>query len=154
MDNISAKILKLTSPVILGPITGLVNNMIRSNIFPDTLKTARVSPVFKKGNALECKNYRPVSILPAVSKIFERAISKQLDDYFSSIFHPFLSAYRKGYSCQSALLALTEKWREVLDRSHYVAAILMDLSKAFDCVPYDLLYEKLKAYGLDETSIN
>jgi hypothetical protein len=138
---------------MIGPITNLVNSMIKNNTFPDTMKIARVSPVYKKENPLDRKNYRPVSILPAVSKVFERTISRQLDDYFSSIFHPFLSAYRKGYSCQSVLLALTEEWRKALDGNQHTAAILMDLSKAFDCVPYNLLYDKLCAYGLDQNAV-
>jgi hypothetical protein len=155
MDNISAKILKLTSTVMIGPITSLVNSMIESSTFPDTMKIARVSPVYKKENPLDRKNYRPVSILPAVSKVFERTISRQLDDYFSSIFHPFLSAYRKGYSCQSVLLALTEEWRKALDGNQFTPAIMMDLSKAFDCVPYtyNLLYDKLSAYGLSPNAV-
>ena len=154
IDNVSSKILNLTSTVMIGPITSLINSMIKNSTFPDTLKSARISPIFKKENPLERQNYRPVSILPAVSKVFERTISRQLDDYFSNIFHPFLSAYRSGYSCETVLLALTEEWRRALDRNHYVAAILMDLSKAFDCVPYDLLYDKLEAYGLDQNAVN
>lgn len=128
--------------------------MIDTGIFPDQLKVARISPVYKKENPLEKKNYRPVSILPAISKVFERAISTQLDDMFSKIFHPHLSAFRKGYSCQSTLIALTEEWRAALDSGNYAAAILMDLSKAFDCVPTKLLVEKLRAYGMQESAVN
>ena len=78
----------------------------------------------------------------------------QLDDYFRAHFHPFLSAYRKGYSCQSPLLALTEDWRQSLDGGHIVGAILMDLSKAFDCLPHSLLNEKLRAYNLAESAVS
>ena len=78
----------------------------------------------------------------------------QLDDYFRAHFHPFLSAYRKGYSCQSTLLALTEDWRQSLDGGHFVGAILMDLSKAFDCLPHRLLLEKLRAYNLAESAVS
>ena len=78
----------------------------------------------------------------------------QLDDYFRARFHRFLSAYRKGYSCQSTLLALTEDWRQSLDGGHFVGAILMDLSKAFDCLPHRLLLEKLRAYNLAESTVS
>ena len=77
-----------------------------------------------------------------------------MDDYFRVLFHPFLSAYRKGYSCQSTLLALTEDWRQSLDGGHFVGAILMDLSKAFDCLPHRLLLEKLRAYNLAESAVS
>ena len=77
-----------------------------------------------------------------------------MDDYFRVLFHPFLSASRKGYSCQSTLLALTEDWRQSLDGGHFVGAILMDLSKAFDCLPHRLLHEKLRAYNLAESTVS
>jgi hypothetical protein len=95
---------------------------------------------------LDKSNYRPVSILPFISKIFERAIYDQLIVYFNNIFHPSLSAFRSGYGCQTALLKIVEDWKEALDNNKYVAAILMDLSKAFDCLPHNLLIENLKTY--------
>ena len=122
--------------------------------FPSEMKSARVTPIFKKEDPLQKKYYRPVSVLPIQSKIFERAMVDQLNDHFRGLFHPFLSAYRRGYSCQSALLALTEDWRSALDRGHFVGAILMDLSKAFDCLPHKLLLEKLRAYGLSEPAVS
>ena len=115
---------------------------------------AAVTPICKKEDPLLKKYYRPVSVLPIQSKIFERALVDQLDDYFRVLFHPFLSAYRKGYSCQSTLLALTEDWRQSLDGGHFVDAILIDLSKAFDCLPHRLLLEKLRAYNLAESAVS
>ena len=152
IDNLSPKLLHLVSNEIVKPVTQNINAMIRTGKFPEQLKIARVSPIFKKGDPLDKKNYRPVSILPALSKVFERTICTQLDNYFSNIFHPYLSAFRRGYSCQSTLISLTEEWRTALDNGKYAAAILMDLSKAFDCVPADLLLEKLKAYGMDDSA--
>ena len=109
--------------------------MIRECSFPDQLRCARVSPIFKKKDPLDVQNYRPVSILPIVSKILERSLEEQLSEYFEKIFNPYLSAFRKGYSCQSVLLAISEEWQSALDRSDHVGAILMDLSKVFDCLP-------------------
>jgi hypothetical protein len=74
--------------------------------FPEKLKEAQVVPCYKKSNALDKSNYRPVSILPVISKFFERAINDQLVFYFSKIFHPYLSAFRSGYGCQTALLKI------------------------------------------------
>ena len=78
----------------------------------------------------------------------------QLDDYVRVLFHPFLSAYRKGYSCQSTILTITEDWRQSLDGGHFVGAILMDLSKAFDCLPHRLLLEKLRACNVAESAVS
>ena len=103
---------------------------------------------------MDKKNYRPVSVLPIISKIFEKAISSQLTDFFEPIFNTFLCAFRRGYGCQTTLLRLIEDWKEALDKNMYVAAILMDLSKAFDCLPHNILLSKLAAYGLSGDSIN
>ena len=116
--------------------------MIIDKKFPDTLKQARVTPILKKKDPFDVQNYRPASILPIISKLFERTLEEQLSKHFENIFNPYLSAFRKGFSCQSVLLAITEEWRKALDRGEYVAAILMDLSKAFDCLPLKSNYRK------------
>ena len=154
MVGISSKILHLTKPVIVNPITVFVNRMIQECEFPNPLKYARVTPIYKKKDPLDCQNYRPVSILPTVSKIFERSLEEQLSQYFENLFNPYLSAFRKGYSCQSVLLSICEEWRSALDRGDHVAAILMDLSKAFDCLPPSLIRDKLTAYGLSQKAVN
>ena len=91
-----------------------------------------------------------------MSKIFERAtcIYQQLIDYFDNIFNPYSSAFRPGYGCNTALLKVIEDWKKAVDNNLYVAAVLMDLSKAFDCLPHDLLLLKLKAYSLSENALN
>ena len=78
---------------------------------------------------------------------------EQLSDHLNASFHPFLAAFRKGFGCQSTLLRLLEDWRKALDNQQCVGAILMDLSKAFDCLPHRLLTAKLKAYGLSEGAV-
>ena len=122
--------------------------------FPTQLKCAQVTPIFKKDDPFTEKNYRPVSILPTLSKIYERLLSDQLTDHFNSLFHDFLSAFRASYGCQTTLLRLVEDWKQALDKNMYVGAILMDLSKAFDCIPHDLLVAKLQAYGVTNHSCN
>ena len=77
----------------------------------------------------------------------------QLSAYLDSSSNPFLAAFRKGFGCQSTLLRLLEDWRKALDNNECVAAILMDLSKAFDCLPHELLVAKLRAYGLSEEAV-
>ena len=109
LDGISSKILHITKPVIVKPITDFVNRMIGECKFPDPLKYARITPIFKKKNPLECQNHRPVSILPTVSKKSERSLEEQLSNYFEKLFNPYLSDFRKGYSCQSVLLPTCEE---------------------------------------------
>ena len=153
-DGISTKLLKLAKPVVVEPIRNMVNLSFSTATFPNRLKTAQVVPIHKKNSTLDKGNYRPVSILPIVSKIFERSINSQLTDYFNNHFNPYLSAFRPGYGCQSTLLKTVEDWKRALDDNKYVAAILMDLSKAFDCLPHDLLIYKLQCYGLTGNALN
>jgi hypothetical protein len=89
-----------------------------------------------------------------VSKFFERAVYEQLSHYFENIFQPFLSAFRPGFGCDTALLTIIEDWEKAIDCNQYTAAVLMDLSKAFDCLPHDLLILKLEAYGLSKSALN
>ena len=112
-----------------------------------------MAPIFKKNNALEKGNYRPVSVLPTISKFYERAIHDQLMDFLNYHFNPLLSAFRPGFGCQTALLKIIEDWKKALDENKYIAAILVDLSKAFDCLPHDLLLLKLEAYGVSDSSL-
>ena len=109
--------------------------------------------VFKKKDPLDKENYRPVSILPALSNFFERIPADQMTEFFDNIFSPSLFAFRKCISCQTILLKMMEDWRKALDDRKYVGAVLMDLSKAFDCMPHNLLIAKLHAYGLSNEAI-
>ena len=88
----------------------LVNNAIISGKFPDILKLADVTPFYKNKNSLDKKNYRPLSVLPAVSKIYVKIMEKQLNHYIQNHLSPYLCGYRKGLSTQQALLVLIESW--------------------------------------------
>ena len=87
---------------------------------------------------------------PVISKLFKKAFNLQLSVHFENKFNPFLGAFRPGMGCRSTLLRLVEGWRKALDNHEYVTTILMDLSKASDCLPHDLLLGKLRAYGLSD----
>ena len=153
MDSISAKILKACAPSFSHAVSSLIKMSFAKGTFPSRLKKAQVIPLYKKKDSLNKENYRPVSILPTTSKIHERVIHEQLSEYLDDMFNPFLAAFRKGYGCQTTLLRLLEDWRSALDKHEYVAAILMDLSKAFDCLPHNLLLAKLQAYGVSSDAV-
>ena len=98
-------------------------------------------------------NNRTVSILTVTSKINEKILSQQLSAYFENIFDKYFCAFRKKQGCQMVLFRLLEDWRAALDNNEYVAAVLTDLSKAFDCLQHKILLSKLSAYALsDETT--
>ena len=110
-------------------------------------------PVFKKDDSTQVKNYRPVSLLPVVSKVFERIMLNQVTAYMNEYLSPHLCGYRKGFNTQTALSFLIEKWKKILDGKGYGAAVLMDLSKAFDTINHELLIAKLHAYGFTKESL-
>ena len=152
-DNVPPKILKLGAEILSSPICNIINKCIDVSLFPNDRKLANVTPVFKKKDKLEVGNYRPVSILPTMSKIFEGVLCDQIAAYFRNIFHDRLAAFRPGFGCEHVLMRLVEDWRKALDKGQLVGAMLMDLSKAFDAMPHDLLLAKLKAYGWSDKSV-
>ena len=114
------------------------NNCISSFTFPSYLKNAIITPAHKKGTKTSKDNYRPVSILSNISKIYEKLMFKQISEYFEPILSKFQCGFRKGYSAQHCLLAMLEKWKSAVDNKKTFGALLTDLSKAFHC---------LNAYG-------
>ena len=115
-------------------------------------KFADITSVYKKGSRFEKNNYRPVNILPVLSKVFEKCLCKQISSYFDDIFSKYQCGFRKGFGAQHCLIAIIEKWRDSKDKGKFFGTILTDLSKAFDCLPHDLLAAKLSAYGFDNNS--
>ena len=114
---------------------------------------ADVIPIFKKDNPLEKANYRPTSLLPSLSKVYEKLIYQQPNAFFENKLSPLLCGFRSRYSTQHVLLNLINKWESCLDNSGVVATILKDLSKAFDCLPHELVLAKLHACGVDIKSL-
>ena len=152
-DNIPAKILKVAVDEITYSLTDLFNQTVNTCSFPTNLKKADITPVFKKDNSTTKKNYRPISILPSTSKIFERIMYRQIYDNMRNVLFPILCGFREGYSTQHALLRLTESLKACLDEKMVAGTVMMDLSKAFDCLPHDLLIAKLHAYGFSDNAL-
>ena len=124
--------------------------MLTTCIFPDKLKIAEVIPLFKKGDKSIFSNYRPISLLPSISKLFEKVIYQQLYKYFEdlNLFYESQYGFRKGHSTELASLELVNRLLSKIDKGEVPLAIFIDLSKAFDTLDHDILLYKLKCYGL------
>ena len=145
--NIHTRRLKDVSDICSPILANICNEEILLNKnCPENLKLADASPVFKKKDKTFVENYRPVSVLPAVSKIVERIMQTQISDCIGKFLSPFLCGYRKGFSTQYALLTLIERWKFCLDKQGFAGALLMDLSKAFDTINHELLNYLLLNY--------
>ena len=154
IGKIPTKLVKLASDFLAEPLPITINNSISSSTVPNNAKIASVVPIDKKtDDKYVISNFRPVSILNCFSKVYENVIKNELLKSMNVHLSPFLSGHRKNYNTQHVLLRLLEEWREHLDNNKTVGGILMDLSKAFDCVPHDLLLAKLAAYGIDDNFI-
>ena len=129
---ICAKFLKLSVNIIAGPLANILNKCILQGTFPRLMKIAVVSPVYKKNDPFNKDNYRPISVLTVLSKVFKEVIELQLSPFLNMNFSDFLSAYRKHFSSQHALIRLIENWKTSLEAKKHTAAVLTDLSKAFD----------------------
>lgn len=127
-----------------------MKNSLKYGIFPEKLKLALVKPIYKKGDRNEFGNYRPVGILPAWSKLFELAIAEQLMQFMvdCKLFRNNQHAYLKNKSTQTAIFDFLSRITEALEGGHLVLGMFLDLSKAYDCLDYNILLEKMESYGI------
>ena len=155
-DNISSRIIKDSKDTLTPWLTKIINIGYETSTFPDNMKIANIKPIFKENNKEKIANYRPISILPVISKVFERSCTDQLvkfleeNDKISRTQH----AYRKGHSTQTCLVEIVNQLYENKDKKNLTAIIHLDLSKAFDSISHSLLLHKLAELGLAENSIN
>ena len=139
--------LKENADIFADYICGFFNESIKKSTFPSILENANITPVFKKGYRSSKENYRPESILPVISKIFEKLLCKIITIFVDPLLSKYQCGFRKRFSAQHCLLAMLEKWKNAVDKGKAFGALLTDLSKAFDCLPHELIIVKLNAYG-------
>ncbi|KAK3094300.1 hypothetical protein FSP39_000043 [Pinctada imbricata] len=156
IDTLGPRILKIAAGIITKPITSMINMSIFTGVFPEKLKTAKVTPIYKKGDKSDPSNYRPISILPTISKLFERHITTQMYDYLkeNDLLMKEQSGFRKSHSCQTALTKLTEKWITDIDNGNMTGVSLLDFRKAFDLVNHKILIDKMKYYNFTNETLN
>uniref|UniRef100_A0A1B6L8R3 Reverse transcriptase domain-containing protein n=2 Tax=Graphocephala atropunctata TaxID=36148 RepID=A0A1B6L8R3_9HEMI len=149
-DEVPTFLLKKASPFITKPLCHIINLSLSTGHFPSKLKYTIVTPIFKKGDTTDISNYRPIALQPVLSKIFEEAALKQVADYFSKnrLFNENQFGFLKHKSTTDAIVSFTNDVLDALDRSEDTLAVFCDLSKAFDCVRHDILFHKLKYYGM------
>ena len=154
LDKIPFKLLKLAGDIVGPSLTSIFKSSIDNGIFPSEWKVVRVTPIFKKGAESDLNNYRPISVLPIVSKIFEKIIYQQLYDYLNEnkLMINYQFGFRSLYSTQTALLETTNNWSINTDNGLLNGVIFIDLKKAFDTIDHEIILRKLVNYGVDENS--
>ena len=151
--HVPTKVIKEYADIFSHFLYSSVNAAINNDDFPTFLKHANIIPGFKKGSKNIKDNYRPISILKNISKVYERKMFKQIGEYMDPFFSKFQCGFKKGFSAQQCLIALIEKWKSAVDKGKSFGALLTDLSKAFDCLPHELLIAKLHAYGFSLSAL-
>lgn len=149
-DEISPAILKTIPEEISPPLAAVVNNCIEEGSFPDELKRAKLIPIFKKGSKTDINNYRPVSLLPVLSKVFERLIYKRLYEFLkrNKIFSNCQYGFLPGKSTENAIFESLSVIVNCLDKGESLVGIYFDLSKAFETLNHEVLLHKLWCYGI------
>ena len=155
IDNLTGKFLKEGAPVLASPITNLINLSISLSSFPDDCKIAKLKPLYKKEAKTKPKNYRPISLLPLISKIIERIIHDQTQVFLdeNKILFTYQSGFRKHYSTDTCLSYLTDRVRNGFEKGSLTGMILIDLQKAFDTIDHKILTEKMSCLGFAESTI-
>ena len=155
-DNINSIFIKKLQSQLVVPITILVNQSLATGIFPDKLKIAKIIPLYKKNEDDQMNNYRPISLLPVFSKIFEKVVQTQLYNYLSSNNLLFESqhGFRENHSTETATIELVDFLKIQIDNKHIPLCLFLDLSKAFDTINFDIMLLKLRNLGINNIALN
>ena len=151
LDMLDTYIIKLVKLDILPAVTHIINLSISSKEYPVAWKRSKVIPLHKKEDLLNPKNYRPVAIIPILSKVMERVVFNQMVAFISEnkLIHPNHHAYRANHNTTTALLQMYDGWLDSLEKGEMAGVCFLDMSAAFDIVDHKLLIKKLELYGFD-----
>jgi retron-type reverse transcriptase len=151
--DLPTKILLATNDILTPKLTKIFNDTKNREKFPSCLKMADVTPLPKDREKDNKKKYRPVSLTPIMSKVFEKEMYGQIYAFAEEFLSPYVFGYRSGHNSEQCLLVMIEMWKKALDEHQVAGAVLTDLSKAFDCIPHNLLIAKLHAYGFGKSAL-
>lgn len=148
-DNISNKLVKLLKYELLTPLTIIINKIMAEKVFPKQWKTAKIKPLHKKGEKDNIENYRPISLLPVLSKVAEKVLAEQITNYFETnqLFPARQYGFRKSMSTTHALLDFVSTSQDLKNKKIKHATVFIDFSKAFDVIDHKILFKKLRRYG-------
>jgi hypothetical protein len=156
MDGISMHLLKYIDSAIAVPLAHVFNLSLRSGIFPDKLKMSRVIPIFKSGDSTIPDNYRPISLVNAFGKILEKIVALKLINHLDSnnLIYQKQFGFQKGLSTEHNLIHLVNYVSKAMNDNKFCVGIFLDIKKAFDVVPHDLLLKKLKRLGIKNNALS
>jgi hypothetical protein len=156
IDGISNRLVKFLKFELAPPLLHIFNLSITNGKFPSKLKTSRTVPIFKSGDRLLCDNYRPISLLPTLSKILEKAVASRLTTHLkeNGLLCPNQFGFQEKTSTVHHLLKLTNYITKELNKKNFVVGVFLDLRKAFDVVPHDILLLKLSKLGINGTALD
>ena len=145
----------MSLPYIIDSLTCVFNLCIEKNVFPSELEKAKMVPLPKYTDKTNPTNYRPISLLSVLSNLLEKHGHIYLNDYLEKrqLLHPFQSGFRRKYSCNTALVRLTNSWIKAVNKSEVSGVVFLDLKKAFDLVDHDVLLKKLAIYLKNSSSL-
>ena len=155
-DMIGPRLLKFAAPFIADEITFICNQSIAKSVFPSKWKEAKVTPLFKNGPLEDVNNYRPISILPVLSKVLEKHVHESFYDYLHAfqLLHKTQSGFRSQHSCETALVNMIDSWLNAIDNGKMIGVVLVDFKKAFDLVDHRILLNKLEIYGIKDDALS
>ena len=149
-DCIAGSVMKQYVDYYVTPLKHITNLSIAQGYFPDDWKLAKVIPIFKDGDLQDIQNYRPISVLPFLSKVFEKIISYYIIEFLDlhDVLYDKQLGFRQCYSTSHAVITLVEKITHALDSGKIVGGVFINFKKAYDTVSHDILLQKLKGYGI------
>ena len=155
LDMIPSKLLKMAANIVAPSLTSIFSKSILTGIYPNDWKTAKVTPLFKKGIKSDPNNYRPISVIPIISKVFERIVYNQLFHYLddNKLLLGCQSGFRSLHSTLTALLEATNAWSVNIDNGLLNGVVFIDLTKAFDTIDHEIILRKMSYLGVDQAAI-